>query len=134
MRVRRLNINEVKTSFIENTIIYINWYFHAPWNRNIGTLRKLMKGAPLMSSSELLRRNEMNYVRITVREYNDYLLKVLNNIIDQESLQLVHHKTEETKSRNILLNVTLVVPYSGKQEHTIKNKTGIKKTKNSRGY
>lgn len=87
-----------------------------------------------MSSSELLRRNEMNYVRITVREYNDYLLKVLNNIIDQESLQLVHHKTEETKSRNILLNVTLVVPYSGKQERTIKNKTGIKKTKNSRGY
>ena len=76
-----------------------------------------MKGAPLMSSSELLRRNEMNYVRITVRECNDYLLKVLNNIIDQESLQLVHHKTEETKSRNILLNITLVVPYSGKQEH-----------------
>ena len=38
----------------------------------------------LVSSSKLLFRNEISYLRNIFTEYNDFPLDVVNNIIDQE--------------------------------------------------
>ena len=64
-----------------------------PTNWKIGTLRNLIKRAKSISSSELLLRNEISYLRHIFTEYNDFPLKVINNIIDQELSQLVQQET-----------------------------------------
>ena len=83
----RANNNKVETSVYRKatcTNIYISWRSHAPSNWKIGTLRNLIKRAKSISSSELLLRNEIGYLRYIFTEYNDFPLKVVNNIIDQE--------------------------------------------------
>ena len=83
----RINKNEMETSGYRkatNTNIYIHWYSHDSSNWKTGTLRNLTKKANLISSSKLLLRNEIDYIRKVFTENNDYRLKVVNLIIDQE--------------------------------------------------
>ena len=99
---RRTNDNEVETSVYRKatcTNIYINWHSHAPTNWKIGTLRNLIKRAKSISSSKLLLRNEISYLQNIFTEYNDFPLKAVNNIIDQELPQLVQQETANPKAR-----------------------------------
>ena len=83
---RRTNDNKMETSVYRKatcTNIYINCHSHAPSNWKIGKLKNLVKRAKSISSSELLLRNEISYLRNILTEYNDFPLKVVNNIIDQ---------------------------------------------------
>ena len=85
--VTRINKNEIETSLhrkAANTNIYINWHSHAPSNWKTGTLRNLIKRAKLTSSTKLLLRNDIDYIRKVFTENNDYPHKVVNHIIDQE--------------------------------------------------
>ena len=59
----------------------------------IGTLRNLIKRAKSISSFELLLRNEIGHLRYIFTEYNEFPLKVVNNIIDQERSQSVQQET-----------------------------------------
>ena len=77
---RRTNDNKVETSVYRKatcTNIYVNWHSHAPSNWKIGTLRNLVKRAKSISSSELLLRNEISYLRNIFTEYNDFHSKSL---------------------------------------------------------
>ena len=88
----RVNDNKVETSvYMKATCSnsYINWRSNAPSNWKIGTLRNFIKRAKSISSSELLLRNEIGYLRYIFTEYIDFPLKVVNNIIDQELSQSV---------------------------------------------
>ena len=82
---RRTNYNKVETSVYRKatcTNIYISCHSHAPSNWNIGTLRNLIKRPKSISSSELLLKNEISYLRNIFTECNDFPLKVIDNIID----------------------------------------------------
>ena len=130
---RRTNDNKVETSVYRKatcTNIYINWYSHAPTNWKIGNLRNLIKRAKSISSSELLLRNEVSYLRHIFTEYNDFPLKVINNITDQELSQLVQQETTKPQSKETQQTLQLMVPYSGKQGHILlsKMKKQLKKT------
>ena len=85
--VTRINKNEIETSALRkatNTNIYLNWYSHDLSNWKIGTLRNLTKRAKLISSTKPHLRNEIGYIRNVFTENNDYPLKVVNHLIDQE--------------------------------------------------
>ena len=123
---RRTNDNKVETSVYRKatcTNIYINWQSHAPSNWKIGTLRNLIKRAKSISSSELLLLNIFT-------EYNDFPLKVLNNIIDQELSQLVQQETTKPQNKETQQTLQLMVTYSGNQGHNLlsKMKKQLKKT------
>ena len=102
----------------------------SPTNWKIGTLRNLIKRAKSINSSELLLRNEISYLRHIFTEYNDFPLKVINNIIDQELSQLVQQETTKPQSKETQQTLQLMVPYSGKQGHKLlsKMKKQLKKT------
>ena len=102
-----------------NTNIYINWYLHASSNWKTGTLRNLIKRAKLISSTKLLLRNEIDYIRKVFTVNSDYPLKVVNHIIDQELSQSLEVEAVETKNHNTEQNLQLLVPYSGKQGHQL---------------
>ena len=61
----------------------------------------------------------MNYLRNIFTENNDFPLKVVNNIIDQEFLQLAQQGTAELKNQHLL---QLMISYSGKQGHQLLSK------------
>ena len=115
---RRTNDNKVETSVYRKatcTNIIINWHSHDPSNWKIGTLRNLIKRAKSINSSELLLRNEISYLWHIFTEYNNFPLKVVNNIIDQELSQQT---------------LQLMVHYSGNRGHKLlsKMKKQLKKT------
>ena len=131
---RRTNDNKVETSVYRKatcTNIYINWHSHFPSNWKIGTLRNLIKRAKSISSSELLLRNEISYLRNIFTAYNDFPLKVVNNIIDQELLQLVQQETTKPENKETQQTLQLMVPYSGNQGHKLlsRMKKQLKKTR-----
>ena len=68
----------------------------------------------------------MNYLRNIFTENNDFPLKVVNNIIDQEFLQLAQQGTAELKNQHLL---QLMISYSGKQGHQLlsKNRKQLKR-------
>ena len=92
------------------TNIYINWRSHAPSNWKIGTLRNLIKRAKSISSSELLLRNEIDYLQHIFMEYNDFPLKVVNDVVDQEPLQAAQQETTKTQSKETQQTLQLIVP------------------------
>ena len=112
------------------TSIYINWHSNAPSNWKIGTLRNLVKRAKSISSSELLLRNEISYLRNIFTEYNDFPLKVVNNIIDQEFSQLLQQDTTKPENKETQQTLQLMVSYCGNQRHKLlsKMKKQLKKT------
>ena len=115
MYLTRINKNEIETSVYRkatNTNMYINWHSHAPSNWKTGTLRHLIKRAKLISSTKLLLRKVFT-------ENNDYPLKVVNHIIDQELLQSLEVEAVKTKNHNTEQKIQLLVPYSGKQGHQL---------------
>ena len=127
---RRANDNKGETSVYRKstcTDIYINCHSHVPSNWKIGTLRNLIKRTKFISSSELLRRNEISYLRNIFTEYNNFPLKVVNNIIDQELSQLVQQETTKPQNKE---TQQLVLPYSGNQGYKLlsKIKKQLKKT------
>ena len=110
---RRTNDNKVETSVYRKatyTNIYINWHSHAPSSWRVGTLRNLIKRAKSISSSELLLRNKISYLRNIFTEYNDFLLKVVNDIIDQKLSQLVQQKTKKKPKQRRSTNITFDGP------------------------
>ena len=70
------------------------------WTKKLELLRKFIKRANLTSFSENLGI-EINYIQNIFTEYNDYLLKVVNNLIDQDFLHLVQQETLKTKNQQI---------------------------------
>ena len=127
---RRTNDNKVETSVYRKatcTNIYINWHSHAPSNWKIGILRNLIKRA---KSSELLLRNEISYLRNIFTEYNDFPLKVVYNIIDQELSPLVQQETTKPENKETQQTLQLMIPYSGNQGRKLlsKMKKQLKKT------
>ena len=112
------------------TSIYINWHSNAPSNWKIGTLRNLVKRAKSISSSELLLRNEISYLRNIFTEYNDFPLKVVNNIIDQEFSQLLQQDTAKPENKETQQTLQLMVSYCRNQRHKLlsKMKKQLKKT------
>ena len=88
------------------------------------------KKSKVISSSELLLRNEISYLRNIFTEYNDFPLKVVNNIIDQELSQLVQQETAKPQNKETQQTLQLMVPYSGNKGHKLisKMKKQLKKT------
>ena len=68
----------------------------------------------------------MDFIRKVFTENNDYLLKVVNHIIDLELSQPLEVEAVETKNHD----TEQVVPYSGKQGHQLlsKMKKRLKRT------
>ena len=96
--VTRINKIEIETSVYRkatNTNIYINWNSHALTNRKTRALKNLIKRANFVSSTKLLLRNQIDYIRKVFTENNYYRHKVINHIIDQDK------KTQHTKDTTI---------------------------------
>ena len=118
----RANANKVETSVYRKATcknIYVNWRSHVPSNWKIGTLRNLIKRAKSISSSGLLLRIEIGYLRYIFREYNDFPLKVVNNITDQELSQPAQQETTKPQSKDTQQTLQLMVPYSGNHVHKL---------------
>ena len=81
------------------------------------------KQAKSISSSELLLRNEISYLRNIFIEYNDFPFKVVNNIIDQELSQTVQQETTKPQNKQTQQTLQLTVLYFGNQGHKLLSKT-----------
>ena len=122
--VIRANDNKLETSVYRKatcTNIYINWRSHAPLNWKIGTLRNLKKREKSISSSELLLRNQISYLRCIFTEYNDFPVKVVNNIIDEELSQSAQQETTKPQSKETQ-KLQLMVPHSGNHGNKLLSK------------
>ena len=133
MCVTRINKNTIETSVYTkatDTNIYINWHSHTPSNWKTGTLRNLITRAKFISSAKVLLRNGIDNIWKVFTGDNDYILKVVNHIIDQELLQPLEIEAVETKNHDTEQKIQLLVPYSGKQEHQLlsKMKKQLKRT------
>ena len=87
-----------------------NWY-----------LRNLKKRAK-SSSSKFLLRNEISYLRNIFTEYNNFPLKVINNIIYQELSQPVQQEITKPQSNGTQQTLQLMVPNFGNQGHKLLSK------------
>ena len=69
-------------------------------------------------------------MRKVFTENNDYSLKVVNHIIDQELSQSLEVEAMETKNRNTEQKIQIFVPFCGKQRHQLlsKMKKQLKRT------
>ena len=80
-------------------------------------MRNLVKSAKSISSSEFVLRNETSYLRHIFTEYNDFPLKVINNIIDQELSQSAQQETTKPQNKETQQTLHLMAPYSGNHGH-----------------
>ena len=86
-------------------------------------MRNLVKRAKSISSSEFVLRNEISYLRHIFTEYNDFPLKVINNIIDQELSQSAQQETTKPQNKETQQTLHLMAPYSGNHSHKFLPKT-----------
>ena len=125
MCVTRISKNEIEISVYRkatNANIYINWCSHASSNWKTETLRNVIKRAILRSSTKILLRNEIDCIRKVFTESNDYPLKVLIHITNQELSQPLEVEIVETKNHDTKQKMQLLVPYSGKKGHQLLSK------------
>ena len=121
----RANDNKVETSVYRKATcknIYVNWRSHAPSNWKIGTLRNFIKRAKSISSSGLPLRIKIGYLRYIFTENNDFPLKVVNNITDQELSQSPQQEITKPQSKDTQQTLQLMVPYSGNHGHKLLSK------------
>ena len=91
-------------------------------------LSNRIKRPRLRISTELIK-NEICYIAKAFTENNDFPLKVVNYIIDQEFSQTLEVETVETKNHKAEQKMQLLLPYSGKQRHQLsKMKKQFKRT------
>ena len=121
----RANDNKVEKSVYRKATcknIYVNWRSHAPSNWKIGTLRNFIKRAKSISSSGLLLRIRIGYLRYIFTEYNYFPLKVVNNITDQELSQSAQQEIAKPQNKDTQQTLQLMVPYSGNYGHKLLSK------------
>ena len=135
MCVTRINKNKIETFVYRKTTninIYINWYSHAPSKWKTGILRNIIKGQKLISSTKLLLRDEIAYLRKVFTENNDSPLKVVNHIINQELLQPLEVEVVKIKNHDTEQKMQLPGPvfWGTRTSVTIENKKQLKKCPN----
>ena len=101
-----------------NTDIYMNWYAHAPTTWKIATLKSLVKRAVMISSTQIAMENEITHLKKVFTEYNDYPVKLVENIIENElkiiaEPEEVRQSKEENADEPVNDTVTLSLPYAG---------------------
>ena len=85
--IKRNTLDEIETSVyrkVTNTDIYMNWYSHAPSTWKIATLKSLVKRAFLLSSNTESLNSELEHIKNTFSDKNDYPLKLVEEIIKNE--------------------------------------------------
>ena len=132
MCVTRINKNKIETFVYRKTTninIYINWYSHTPSKWKTGMLRNIIKGQKLISSTKLLLRDEIAYLRKVFTENNDSPLKVVNHIINQELLQPLEVEVVKIKNHDTEQKMQLPDPvfWGTRTSVTIENKKQLKK-------
>ena len=87
---------------------------------------KKSKAQKALQKSSLERK--LTIYQKSHNENNDYPLKVVNHILDQEVSQSLEVEVVETKNYNTEQRIQLLVPHPGKQGHQVLSK--MKKTIN----
>ena len=127
--IRKTGKNEIETSVYRketNTDIYMNWNSYAPSTWKIATLKSLIKRALLISSNDLLLKAELAYIKKVFTTHNDYPLRLVETIIEnernkhnKESINEDHFKETDNVEKEVP-TITLNLPYAGdKGEHLI---------------
>ena len=105
-----------------NTNLYINWNSHAPVQWKIGTLRTLLKRSIIICSNEYLLKNEVNHLRNVFTKINDYPIRLVDQIINEElqkrnpNTTIVSNVVAETKKDDEKEEkIQLLLPFNGKQ-------------------
>ena len=123
--IKRNARDEIETSVYRkatNTDIYMNWYSHAPSSWKIATLKSLVKRAFLVSSNTESLNCELDHIKTTLSDKNDYPPKLIEEIVKNErnyhqqqlqqavtSVETDEENAEEEKPASLTLNL----PYAG---------------------
>ena len=115
--VKRTVANQIETCVHRketSTNLYINWNSHAPMEWKIGALRSLVKRTKTVCSTSVLLHQEIEHLKAIFTEINEYPIKTVNTIINQEL-----HRSQ--RLQNTIINnegikkVQIMLPYNGKQ-------------------
>ena len=112
-----------------NTDVYMNWNAHAPVAWKIATLKSLVKRAFMISSTQRALEEEIEHLKEVFVKYNNYPIKLIENIIEKESKEDTseeHIDDTAENTPNDTETVTLNLPYAGSKGEQI-----IKKMKKS---
>ena len=85
--VKRTVANQIETCVHRketSTNLYINWNSHAPMEWKIGALRSLVKRTKTVCSTSVLLHQEIEHLKAIFTEINEYPIKTVNTIINQE--------------------------------------------------
>ena len=111
-----------------HTDVYLNWNAHAPNIWKTATVRSLVKRAFTICSNDTSLNAELNHLTNVFTKYNEYPMKVIKNIIQNEKNKstTVEPNINPTTTPTI---VTLSLPYAGQKGESIINK--MRKTINN---
>ena len=112
--VKRTVANQIETCVHRketSTNLYINWNSHAPMEWKIGTLVKRTK---TVCSTTVLLHQEIEHLRAIFTGINEYPIKTVNTIINQEL-----HRSQRLQNTVInnegIKKLQIMLPYNGKQ-------------------
>ena len=126
--VKRNDNDDIETSVYRkktNTDIYMNWHSHAPTTWKIATLKSLIKRGFLISSKTETLNKELEHIKATFCDKNDYPKRLVDEIIKNErNLQEERNRTppppeedidEETPNaeEDKAVALSLSLPYAG---------------------
>ena len=103
VQLERLDNNTIETSVYRkptNNDIFMNWFAYSPRSWKIGTLRSLIKRALMISSTDNILQNELKHLKKVFNEKNQYPLKVIESITDDE-VQKHHEPLRESTEPTI---------------------------------
>ena len=112
--IKRTIANQIEKCVHRNGI-------HAPMEWKIGTLRNLLKRAKTVCSTTVLLHQEIEHLKAVFTGINEYSIKTVNRIINQELHQ--SQRLQNTVINNGgIQKVQIMLPYNGKQGHKLLSK------------
>ena len=122
--VKRTVANQIETCVHRketSTNFCINWNSHAPMEWKIGTLRNLVKRTKTVCSTTVLLHQEIEHLKAVFTGINEYPIKTVNTIINQEL-----HRSQRLQNTVInnegIKKVQIMLPYNGKQDNKLLSK------------
>ena len=119
-----VSIERTKENLIETSVyrkptdnnIHMNWHSYSPISWKLGTLRSLIQRALLLSSTETLLQKELNHLRNTFQNNNQFPPRIINSTISKEIRKHQQDKIKPTKSQTDI--TTTVTSNNIKEEKT----------------
>ena len=105
------------------TDLYVNWYSFVPKGWSCGTSKTLLRRAHTSCSTEKHLKEELNHIRETFNEINNYLHWVITKVFKEIKEMTLSEKEIQVKEdeKTSIKSHILVLPYQGEKGMHIVN-------------